>query len=130
MRTVTSLCRHLGRSSRNWFTRFLVLCDSMVTIGAVRKMRSSSRSLLVQLRKIAAVTLATGVRLTLRWIPTDMNPADGPSRGEAVGSAVITQEKADTKKIVPTDQNSFSRLFSSDIQIEGLHEAYDQHWHL
>ena len=81
LRTVASLARHLGRSSAAWDHKVLVLCDSLVTVGCCRKMRSSSFALLRQLRVIGAVWLGMGIRLVLRWVPTARNPADGPSRG-------------------------------------------------
>ena len=34
-----------------------------------------------QCRKIAALTLAHGITAELRWVPTDRNMADRPSRG-------------------------------------------------
>ncbi|CAK0878548.1 unnamed protein product [Prorocentrum cordatum] len=124
MRSVSSVARYLCRSSRCWFSRFLVLCDSMVTVGAVRKMRSSSRPLMTQLRKIGTISLATGVRLTLRLIPTDMNPADGPSRGEGIGSAEITNAKSEQKKSILNDQHPFERLLGDELEIKGMHDDY------
>ena len=85
---------------------------------------------MAQLRKIGAITLATGVRLTLRWIPTDMDPADGPSRGEAIGSAEITKTKADQKKLVLDDAHPFERLLGEQLEIKGMHDDYAQAWHL
>jgi hypothetical protein len=61
--------------------RVLVLNDSQVVVGAVTKGRSSSQPLLRRLRHLTAWVLASGIRLSLRWIPTHSNPADGPSRG-------------------------------------------------
>ena len=60
--------------------RLLVLCDSQVVVGAVTKGRSSSQLLLRRLRYLAAMVLASGLRLTLRWVASADNPADGPSR--------------------------------------------------
>ena len=60
--------------------RLLVLCDSMVAHGSVSKGRSSSQPLLRRLRALAAMVMASGLRVTVRWIPTDLNPADEPSR--------------------------------------------------
>ena len=60
--------------------RVLVLCDSTVVVGAVTKGRSSSQLLLRRLRYLAAMVLASGLRLTLRWVASADNPADGPSR--------------------------------------------------
>ena len=60
--------------------RVLVLCDSSATVGSINKGRSSSHRLLRPLRSITSLVLAAGLYLTVRWIPTLMNPADGPSR--------------------------------------------------
>lgn len=60
--------------------RVLVLCDSQVVVGAVTKGRSSSQLLLRRLRYLSSLVLASGLRLSLRWVPTDLNPADEPSR--------------------------------------------------
>lgn len=60
--------------------RLLILSDSQVVVGAANKGRSSSRPLLRRLRALAALVLASGVRVTLRWVPSEVNPADGPSR--------------------------------------------------
>nr|MDZ8103123.1 hypothetical protein [Nostoc sp. DedSLP01] len=60
--------------------RVLVLCDSQVVVGAVTKGRSSSQPLLRRLRYLAAMVLASGLRLALRWVASADNPADGPSR--------------------------------------------------
>jgi len=60
--------------------RLLVLCDSQVALGAVSKGRSSSQPLLRRLRALAALVMASGLCVTVRWIPTDLNPADEPSR--------------------------------------------------
>ena len=100
LRTISFLARHLGRSSKRWNQRYLVLTDSLVSLHAVTRMRSTSAPLLRQLLPIAACQLATGVRLSPRWIPTDDNPADGPSRGRPLGwhpaaAAPAAEEPAD-----------------------------------
>lgn len=61
-------------------SRILFLCDSQVVVGALRKGRSGSHSLLRRVRCFAARVFALGVRPVLRWIPTDLNPADDSSR--------------------------------------------------
>ena len=60
--------------------RVVILSDSMVTVCSVMKGRSSSPLLLPRLRQLASMVLASGLRLHLRWIPTEVNPADRPSR--------------------------------------------------
>lgn len=63
--------------------RLLVLCDSQVVVGAATKGRSSSQPILRRLRYLAAHVLAAGLRITLRWVASAHNPADGPSRNFA-----------------------------------------------
>ncbi|CAK0894126.1 unnamed protein product [Prorocentrum cordatum] len=111
---------HLCRSPMRWFRELLVLCDSMATAGAARKIKGLPRPLMTQLRKIGAITLATGARLTLRWTPTDMNPADGPSRGESVGSAEVTKTKAEQKKDVLDSKHPFERDHETPKQTSGM----------
>jgi len=89
------LSKHLSRASTSWDQKVLVLVDSLVALGAVRKMRSSSISLLRQLLPIGMAALTLGVRLEPRWIRSRFNPADGPSRGQPVGPAPETADKDD-----------------------------------
>jgi hypothetical protein len=60
--------------------RLLLLTDSTVCAGVLTKGRSSSLPLLRRFRSMAASSLAAGVRLCARWIPTNHNPADVASR--------------------------------------------------
>ena len=76
-----------------WDHRVLVMVDSLVTLGCVRKMRSGSQALQRQVLVVAALALATGIRMQLRWMPSAWNPADGPSRGLGVGPAPETVQK-------------------------------------
>ena len=93
LRVVSGISRHLARSRRNWDQRHLVLTDSQVSLACCWKGRSRSFPLLRQMRRIAAATLALGIRLCLRWVPTQHNNADLPSRGGPVGV-----EKKEKKK--------------------------------
>ena len=67
-------------SRRHLHTRVPVLVDSSAVVGALAKGRSSSRRLLRQCRRVAALCLASDIRPYYVWVPTDHNPADGPSR--------------------------------------------------
>ncbi|CAK0789751.1 unnamed protein product, partial [Prorocentrum cordatum] len=73
--------RHLLRSSRNLGKHALVLGDSQSTAGAVTRFRSDSRSMMRVTQAIAALSLATGSALHYRWLPSEWNVADSPSRG-------------------------------------------------
>jgi hypothetical protein len=61
-------------------SRVYLLVDSTVALFALWKGRSSSPRLLVILRKISALLLASGTTLLPGWLPSAVNPADRPSR--------------------------------------------------
>ena len=61
--------------------RVVIYSDSRVVIGAFSKGRSSSRTLNSICRKQCAVQLLYGLRVYLRWVASEDNWADGPSRG-------------------------------------------------
>jgi len=60
--------------------RVLFFTDSQVVQGCVGKGRSSSRDLLLRLRWLSALLLASSVRLSVSHIRSEYNPADEPSR--------------------------------------------------
>lgn len=61
-------------------SRVYLLVDSTVALFALWKGRSSSAKLLLILRKISALLLASGTSLLTGWLPSVVNPADRPSR--------------------------------------------------
>ena len=63
--------------------KFMVFGDSAAVTAALTKGRCSSFTLLVAVRRIMAVILATGSRPKFVWIPSESNPADEPSRAFA-----------------------------------------------
>ena len=91
-RTALLAIRRQARRMGAWGHRVLVIGDSQVTIGVLAKGRSSSWGLLRQCRKLAALHLGLGITLVMRYIPTDRNLADGPSRGWRIGVAPKSSE--------------------------------------
>ncbi len=83
-RCVVWLLQHLSRSQKNLGKKHLLLTDSMSVVLALSKGRSSTRSMNRICRQVAAVELMTGMQLSLRWIPSELNPADFPSRAREV----------------------------------------------
>ena len=73
--------KHALRSAANFGCRLLFLVDYMSLCLASTKGRSSSPNLLHVGRKFACLSLATNIRIVTRWIPSELNIADGPSRG-------------------------------------------------
>lgn len=61
--------------------------DSQVVVGAFAKGRSSVRAINHLCRKIAAMTLGSGVRFGWRYIWTHRNHSDGRSKGFPLGVA-------------------------------------------
>ena len=109
-RGVAAVVRHLSRSSRSWGKRILIFTDSLVALGCLSKGRSSAPSLLSVCRIVAAGCLVLRLRLYLRWVPSELNYADWPSRGGPVGVEPKTA-KAHTVRGVPRRLRAwFSRL--------------------
>ena len=71
---------HAFRSSRNLNKRLLFLCDNLPLALSASKGRGKSGHLLRPLRKICALSLACGSKINVRWIPSQWNCADRPSR--------------------------------------------------
>ena len=80
LRTFSTAIRWVLSHPGSVQVRLQVFTDSTVAGSALAKGRSSSFALNKVLRSIAAVLLASGCQINPVWIPTDKNPADGPSR--------------------------------------------------
>ena len=107
-RAIVWVLQHLARSSKQHSMKHLILTDSMSCSLALSKGRSSMSSMNRICRQVGAVLLATGMRISCRWIPSELNPADGPSRGkpwryfDAQAVAADWVEYAPTSKPVRT----------------------------
>ena len=80
LRALTTAVRWVLSSPQSVGSRLLGYVDSLVVLFAVRKGRSSAHVLLKRLRHLSAFLLCSGVSLYCNWIPTEVNPADAPSR--------------------------------------------------
>ena len=69
----------------------MILTDSMVALGVMGKGRISSTPLLRLARQAMIYIMMYGLVPLYRYIPSELNPADGPSRGLHVGAAPETQ---------------------------------------
>jgi hypothetical protein len=78
-RTIRNLIRELAGVA-TVPTRYVLLCDSSVCVGAFSKGRSSSRKLNGLLRAMIGHLVCSGISLSILWISTGKNPADHPSR--------------------------------------------------
>ena len=73
--------RWVARSQANHGHRVVVLVDAKAVLGAAAKGRSSAPSIAIHMRRLAALSLASGVLLRFVYVPSEDNPADAPSRG-------------------------------------------------
>jgi hypothetical protein len=60
--------------------RLLIMTDNQAVFYGIRKGRSSSHGMLLLLRKLSALLLASAVTLHVAWVQTAVNPADYGSR--------------------------------------------------
>ena len=77
--------RRCARGRKCHSHRLLLLVDNLSLCLALTKGRSSSVHLLPTCRSIFTYAVATGSRICTRWIPSEVNPADPPSRGLPLG---------------------------------------------
>ena len=78
-----ALVKGLKRIAMSTFghdVRQLLLTDNMSVCLAFDRSRARSFSLLVQIRKFAAYCLARNIYCVVRWVPSELNSADKPSR--------------------------------------------------
>ena len=68
------------KETSTWNMKHFVLIDNLGVALAQSKGRCHSIVLLNVMRRLSALLLATQVALTCRWLPSECNAADGPSR--------------------------------------------------
>ena len=66
-------------------TRQLLLADNMPVALSFDRRRSRNYRLLKLIRKFSALCIAQNISCTVRWIPSELNSADEPSRAEECG---------------------------------------------
>ena len=80
-RSLLLAVRRLSRNSQERGKKHLVLLDNMALCFAVAKGRAHSFDLLRVIQKISAISLACNLTVRTRWVRSEVNVADGPSRG-------------------------------------------------
>jgi len=78
---VVDAIRWASRSKRFRGKRIVIESDSIVVVSILRKGRSSKPGLAALCRRLAALTLVNGLVIIPRWVPSNRNMADRPSRG-------------------------------------------------
>ena len=82
-----ALLKAFSRIARGRFghdTRQLLLVDNMAVCLAFSRCRSKNRRVLNIIRKFSAWSLARNVDCAIRWVPSELNAADKPSRAQGI----------------------------------------------
>lgn len=79
-RATVQAIRHLARSTRHFGKRHVHLGDNLGMVLAFDRGRAKVFPLLICCRRIAAYGVAMGTQFCHRWIPSEWNAADAPSR--------------------------------------------------
>ena len=79
-RTVLKTLRRIALTRYGHSIRQLLLCDNMSVVLSIERFRSKNFKLLIIIRKIAAYCFSRNIFLAIRWIPSELNIADEPSR--------------------------------------------------
>ena len=66
----------------HWVNDIFFQVDNLPLCLAVNKGRAKSKHLFKTLNQVAAYSLATGCPTKLRWVPSELNPSDAPSRNK------------------------------------------------
>ena len=85
--------KRVGRSSVARGGLLCAMTDSSTVFYSVRKGRSSKLQLRRLLQRLACVLLLHDLRLTLQWVPSEVCPADAPSREKGAYAAEIVQRE-------------------------------------
>lgn len=97
-RSILGAVKHRSRDSNKHSHRIVILNDNMGVCLAFQKGRCSNFGLLRIIRRVSAHLLCTGIRLSVRWVPSELNVADEDSRfwERSMGSG--------TKKFSPKEE--------------------------
>lgn len=78
--------KHTLRNTSNFKKRHVILSDSITAVAALDKGRGRSFKMRRVTQEVAALCLSTHTSFHFRWLPSEWNPADGPSRGSKFAS--------------------------------------------
>jgi hypothetical protein len=73
--------KHILRKRDNFGKRHLILSDSLTATCAISQGRAQGFTLRRVCSQIGALVLSSGISICIRWIPSEWNPSDNPSRG-------------------------------------------------
>ena len=87
--------KHALRSQEGFGKRHLVLSDSISAVCSLDRGRGKSFGMRRVTQQVCALTLASNTVFGYRWLPSEWNPADGPSRGSMFAARAQRYSKDD-----------------------------------
>ena len=137
-RALVLAMRRLTRSQQYRGLRHVVLLDNLALCFAVGKGRCHGFALLRVLQQLSALSLASGIILRPRWIPSESNLADGPSRGQVEPGAYrkdwgiwpgeeinFKSSQSDSSKVPFVDSKNY--ISQDGDRISKVEEAFPYH---
>ena len=91
-RTLVKTIRELAHQTFGHDIRQLFLVDNMSVALAFSRSRAHDFALLVQIRRFCAYAIARGIVCYIRWIPSELNDSDAPSRNYQQSSETFTTQ--------------------------------------
>ena len=74
--------RRLSRAKRHRDKNHVFFLDNLALVFAIHKGRAHSYDMLRITQQLASLSLVSRIGIRARWIPSELNPADAPSRGQ------------------------------------------------
>lgn len=109
--------KHILRNRQNFGKRHLILSDSLTATCAISRGRSQIYKLRRVCCQIGALALCSNSCFHIRWIPSEWNPADNPSRG--VWKPSIPKQFFGDGDISQSDDVRAHSLEQSETPVEG-----------
>ena len=107
--------RHVLRNTSMLGTHITALCDNLGLTLAVSKGRGRAFEANRTCWKILALSMFAGSTLHVRWVPSELNPADAPSRRwDNVGTERLIQYE---------ESRGRTRASSSHLAVQRLRQA-------
>ena len=136
-RAVEWAVRRKCRSSKNFNQRHVFLVDNLPLVLGLTKGRAASSHLIPVCRSVCALSLVSGSRFYFRWIPSELNPADEPSRnrkwtpyGSAsknVSYAPCATNAINTDEINEEEPDESCESKANEVNEEGVSDARSCH---
>ncbi|CAE8590746.1 unnamed protein product [Polarella glacialis] len=127
-RGLLAAVRHRSRDSNRHGRRILIMTDNMSAILAFSKGRASSYPLLRLCQHLAAESFASGCRFAFRWVASELNIADGPSRTwealrRSIEKRALRERWEDSGEVPGGDQRRAYHEHEQGKERSGRHES-------